>query len=383
MTNPLHLWFMPTPKPSHVIREVEQVEDDLALLDLMLDDMGKTSRLYQPTNYWKHYERGLLPELRSLGLHDFRRRQKSVLKSFGAVDVYPKDILNILQIRLLYNKFVLRIPGWKRMMEKLAKSSTNWIVSRPEWYQRMSMRNFNRVEAMGIQANACPLRDLNFSLAGNPEDVFLVNGKPYTDSMLYYYLRYAYVARFVDFSKINVVVELGAGSGKNIEILAKAHPHLTILNFDIAPQLYVTEQYLKKALGSRVVSYRDTRDLNFAQLEKSKVYCLGAWDIPSIAGVPVDLFWNSASFQEMEPDVVLNYLHFVNASSAVVYLMEKFDGKEVAKSEAHKGVLQPILLKHYQEGLSQFELVHRQDCMYPSGKKLWFGYQDSIWRKIK
>lgn len=383
MTNPLHLWFMPKPNFQSRSIVVEQVQDDEALLDMMLADMAAASPMYQPTNYWKHYERGLLPELRSKGLHDFRRRQKSILKSFGAVDIFPKDILNILQIRLLYNKYVLQIPGWKRMMEKLAKSSTNWIVSRPEWYQRVSMRNFNRVEAMGIQSSAFPLRDLPLSLAGNPEDVFWVNGNPYTDSMLYYYLRYAYVARFVDFSKINTVVELGAGSGKNIEILAKAHPHLTILNFDIAPQLYVTEQYLKQALGSRVVSYRETRDLNFSKLEKGKVYCLGAWDFPSLSSIQIDLFWNSASFQEMEPDVVLNYLKYVNASASHVYLMEKFDGKEVAKSEAHKGVLQPILLKHYQQGLTHFELMHRQDCMYPSGKKLWFGYQDSIWRKVK
>lgn len=381
MTNPLHLWFMPTPKPDLNLNRIEQVEDDLALLDLMLEDMGKASRLYQPTNYWKHYERGLLPELRTQGLHDFRRRPKSILKSFGAVDLFPRDILNVLQIRLLYNKFVLKVPGWKKLMEKFASSSTRWVVNRPNWYQRVSMRNFRRVEQIGQESRAFPLGQFQFSLAGNPEDVFWVEGKPFTDSMLYYYLRYAYVAKHVDFNSTQVVVELGAGSGKNIEILAKAHPHLTILNFDIAPQLYVTEQYLKKALGDRVVSYRNTRNLDVQKLESGKVYCLGAWDFPILANLKVDLFWNSASFQEMEPDVVLNYLQYVNVSASQVYLMEKFDGKEVAKSEAHKGVLKPILLEHYQQGLSDFKLIHRQDCMYPSGKKLWFGYQDSIWKK--
>ena len=69
-----------------------QVSDDPALLDLMLADTRRAPALYKPTNYWAILERSLLKELRKIGLHDFRRRQNSVLCRFGATDQVPRPV---------------------------------------------------------------------------------------------------------------------------------------------------------------------------------------------------------------------------------------------------------------------------------------------------
>ena len=68
---------------------VEQVKDDFELLEMMLADMRAAPVEYQPGNYWRNYERFLVPELRSKGLHDFRRRGHTVLSTFGATDYCP------------------------------------------------------------------------------------------------------------------------------------------------------------------------------------------------------------------------------------------------------------------------------------------------------
>ncbi len=50
-----------------------QAEDDFELLSLMMNDLAAADPLYQPTPYWKDYEKLFLPELKRLGLRDFRR----------------------------------------------------------------------------------------------------------------------------------------------------------------------------------------------------------------------------------------------------------------------------------------------------------------------
>ena len=65
-----------------------QVDDDLELLKRMCEDISHAPLCFQPTNYWKVYEKRFLPELFNKGLKDFRRRQDSILSSFGAVDLF-------------------------------------------------------------------------------------------------------------------------------------------------------------------------------------------------------------------------------------------------------------------------------------------------------
>ncbi|HET6460177.1 MAG TPA: hypothetical protein VFG29_05250 [Syntrophales bacterium] len=64
-----------------------QVDDNPELLRRMCEAISRAPLCFQPTNYWKSYEKSFLPELYNKGLKDFRRRQDSILSSFGAVDL--------------------------------------------------------------------------------------------------------------------------------------------------------------------------------------------------------------------------------------------------------------------------------------------------------
>ena len=76
---------------------------------------------------------------------------------------------------------------------------------------------------------------------------------------------------------------------------------------------------------------------------------------------------NVASFQEMEPDVVKNYLSFANQSSKSIYLRQNFNGKAEASLAGLPGVLKSTVLSDYVEALSNFKCIDRSQGLHPSG----------------
>ena len=92
--------------------------------------------------------------------------------------------------------------------------------------------------------------------------------------------------------------------------------------------------------------------------QEGKIYILGAWKLAEIQDLRCDLFWNSASFQEMEPHLVVNYLSYVDrATTRFVFLHERMKGMARARHRGAHGVLQPTTLEHYTQGLPNFQMV--------------------------
>jgi putative sugar O-methyltransferase len=357
-----------------------QVKDDLELLKLMNDDMKSSSSNYNPTNYWAYYEKVLMPELEQQGLRDFRRRRNSVLRSFGATDLIEKPLIDLRNSRLFYNKVMTSVPGYEPFLKGANNLASSLVRAVPDWKNSIQNKPYEFCKNLGIKLGAKPIESFTCSDIGNPEDRIEVDGRLYTNKMLYYYQRYAYAQKHINFDNVRVIAELGSGSGKSIEVLKKLFPEITYVLFDISPQLYVCEQWLKEVFPGEVVSYRDCRNMtSLENLEKGKIYIFGAWHFPLLKNYKLDLFWNCASFQEMEPDVVANYLSFVNDSAKDVFLLEKMNGKEIAEEAGTKGVLHPVIIDHYKKGLSNFKIKDIQIALHPDGNPMWNGYEESIW----
>lgn len=177
----------------------EQVADDLSLLNLMLADTMRAPDIYKPTNYWSVYEKRFLPELRKMGLHNFRSRKESLLSSFGATDLFPIFGIDLLKSRIFSNRITNKFLFFKDLISKL-NSVLNKMLTFTLPYdmniEDLKITAYNNTYLLGERFNAQPLDKLKISLAGNPEDVFSINGKVYTISMLDYYLQYAYCCRF-------------------------------------------------------------------------------------------------------------------------------------------------------------------------------------------
>lgn len=175
--------------------------DDPDLLDLMLADTKAAPDVYKPTKYWANYEKKLLPELKTLGLTDFRRRKNSILASFGATDLRPSSEISLRRTRLINNRIFRRLPFWPKLLSglelivnKLLYISGPFGVSAEDiahlsyWYARQ----------IGVEAGAKLIDELEASLVGSPEDVITVNDKSYTTSLLGYYVNYTYLCKFLD-----------------------------------------------------------------------------------------------------------------------------------------------------------------------------------------
>lgn len=348
-----------------------QVKNEIDLLQLMLKDMKLSSNKYNPTNYWSVYEKEFLPELLALGLHVFRQRRNSILNKFGATDLIPEIPIDFYKIKLFFNRFTKNSILIRKFLTSLNRLQCNIFL------KNNIHKKLNYVKKESKNTNKKDIDQLSISLNGNPEHFINYNGNVYTLDSLYRYLCYSYCSYFINFDKINLVVELGSGSGKQIEVLKKLHPNLTFIVFDIAPQLYICEQYLKSIFPDSVVSYRNTRNIDNLSFDKGNIYIFGAYQFELIKNIKVDLFWNCCSFQEMEPEVVLNYLNFVNLSAKHVYLAEIMEGKNLADKPGDRGVLKKTTLDHYKQGLSNFKLKDLQPHKMPTSDK----ESNSFWTK--
>jgi len=357
-----------------------QVKDDLALLETMSADMRSASRLYNPTNYWDHYEKIFLPELQTQGLKDFRRREKSVLRSFGATDLEEDFFPDLRRSRLLNNRFIGKSQLWQKFLLSATKRVSSMLTSLSPVKKNRDDRYIRFVQAYAKNHSAPDLSTLSISLIGNPKSDISGYQQRYTYSMLYYYMRFSYMCKWINFKDVNTIVELGSGSGKSVEIMKKTHPNITFLLFDISPQLYVCQQYLSEVFPGDLIGYRETRNIKLDQLRKGKIYIFGAWDFPLLEKFRGDVFMNCASFQEMEPDVVSNYLHYVNGNFSSIYIMAKMDGQKKAQDKNTVGVIDPVVLANYERGLTKYTCIDREKCFYPNGLPMWHGYEDSMWK---
>ena len=132
-------------------------------------------------------------------------------------------------------------------------------------------------------------------------------------------------------------MEIGGGFGILGEIFKYSGiKNFKYINVDLPPLSFLTENFLINSFGSKNVSgYLETRQLNkidINRLKKGSSLC--SWQIEKLKG-KIDLFVNFISFQEMEPEVVKNYLlKVINLKPKYIIrnLREKKKKNKVTKS---------------------------------------------------
>lgn len=106
-----------------------------------------------------------------------------------------------------------------------------------------------------------------------------------------------------------------------------------------------------------------------------KVSNLPSWKVENLQG-KIDLFVNFISFQEMEPEIVRNYLEQVSRLDADWILLRNMrEGKQV-RSDNAIGVRKPVRTENYLEILKGYSLVEKN--VIPYGFKTADGYHSEI-----
>ena len=165
------------------------------------------------------------------------------------------------------------------------------------------------------------------------------------------------------------VLEIGGGYGTFGEILLKANNESFYVDVDIPPVAAVATYYLNEIFGSEnVLSYDRSREISEISLEslKTKYKCvvLCPWQLPKVTGT-VDLFANFISFQEMEPDIVQNYISLVQPiTKHFVLLRNSKYGKKIAEKPGEMGVKKPVTTDSIIQMFNQFKVIGRNSVIF-------------------
>lgn len=342
-------------------------------LDKLNSAYRNAPEIFQAGRYWQAYEEQITDEVKKADLSELRSGKYPIFTTFGFNDLvyyyHPRMPFYVKTARQLVRK--LFIDNRASLPYSLRLSDIREMA-----YKHSSLQ--------GQLSGAQPISSVEVSDFGNPQDLFLIKGKKYTMKFLSFYVRYCFAQNYIKLRGDETIIELGSGSGFQVEILKKMYPNLTILCFDLPAQLYLCEKYLENVFGTEaIVSSEKNLDLtDLSKLEKGKIHLFGNWQFPLLKDFSFDIFWNAASFGEMEPNIVANYLSYVTGNCKWVYLMQARNGKESSKDS---GVVKPILFDDYNQMLGSDYTLIEEDDAYDAHRRVsqTGGYFQALWQKAR
>ncbi len=340
------------------------------IMEDLLREYRSSPKEFHVTSYWAFYEESILDTVHAIELNQLRSGKYPILATFGFNDVVYTYHTNQPLLKKLIFKFIQQylIKDRPILPYSLQTSDIQEIA-------------YHHCELIANITNSISVGTIEVSTYGNPQDIFEINGHKYTMQFLNYYIRYCFSQKHISYQGDEIIVELGSGSGYQVEILKKLYPNITVLCFDLPAQIYLCEKYLTQALKTVNTIGTETtlkwKDLS--GIKRGGVHFFGNWQIPLLQDFKFDVFWNAASFGEMEPDIVKNYLKYIKGNASWIYLLQARHGKETVGKTYVKD---PITLDDYKRLLSGYVLQEEQNA-WQAHRRLSQsdGYFEGVWRK--
>lgn len=249
-----------------------------------------------------------------------------------------------------------RLPRRKKtqLLRRLSRSDRAWL-------------DYRMFMATSVEGGL-PVNDLSESSVGGGER-FTFDGKSYSRSMFNYLRAFNLFKREADSAALRSILEIGGGYGTLGEILLKARDDGFYVNVDIPPVAAISTYYLQQVFGTEsVLTYSDSRKLDTIDLDdlktRYKAVVLCPWQLPKLTG-QVDLFANFMSFQEMEPDVVRNYIKVVQPLvSGYALIRNSALGKKLAKGVGDVGVIEQVKTGFIRDKFNAFDCIAADSFVY-------------------
>lgn len=334
---------------------------DKTLLDAMLADMETAPEVYRPTNFWREGTAELLRDLEKSGIENFRSHP-SCLKYFVPTYAFPgfHDTRDYSIVKKSLEAYNLAQTKYGMMVDELVSGTTD-------------AKHDYRVY-LASNVDKAPFVDkASESEVGNPVERFEFEGRHFSRSMLNYLLGLSFLKKTIDTTSIKTVLEIGGGFGTLGEILlGDQRNDVFYVDVDIPPTCFFSTYYLKQVFGDeKIGGYGETKGTESFVLDDLKKQYKGLvltpWQLPKLKG-EVDLFVNFISFQEMEPEIVQNYLSQINRLSTKYLLLRNLrEGKNVRTESNPVGVITPIKGGDYDRFLPNYKLIDVN--VFPFGLK--------------
>jgi putative sugar O-methyltransferase len=341
----------------------------------MLDDMKRAPPIYQPGNFWLYYIEKIARQIENSDLNQFRNQVMGpgTMASFGG----GRDLegmkygWHLYPFHQAFASFDTSpvVRGYNRLIDHLftvhpalGHLAFRGALAREYFQDTIEARQ----DAAWMVARAHDTRNLlekvEDSREGNPVG-FHRQGKFYTVRFLDEAMQLLFLQDFIDVEQLQTVLELGPGIGLKASLFLKLNKDLTYILVDIPPALYVAQQYLSAVTGG-VLPYHQVKEKlqTGVDLRDYRVVCLAPWMLDTLKELRCDLFINVASFQEMEPWLVENYLtHVKRFRPQWVYLSELREGHFTGREGEH-GLLKQTKYQDYLRFLSpEYHMVKEAD----------------------
>lgn len=337
------------PSPS----EASTMNRDYPELALACEDMLTQNEFYRPTPFWDEASSRIVDEIQKNGIECFRALPAPL--GFFVPTYGPPG-----------NSFTkAQCAGLRRWLADNCQQAMKpqWALDRFLSGKNSAEADYRVLQAADNLERLPHLHTFSECTAGHPIEHFEFEGRRFSRSSLNYLLGLALLKKHVPPEYVpRTVLEIGGGFGMLGEILnASSIEGFRYIDIDIPPINYIAQWYLQQVIGTKTVTtYAMTRDfseIHIAALTPLSVLC--SWQIEKLRG-SVDLFVNFISFQEMEPDIVKNYLsHVERLGARWVLLRNMREGKQKRRTGHLAGVENPILGDDYLNMLPGYELVDR------------------------
>ncbi|WP_347312326.1 putative sugar O-methyltransferase [Defluviimonas sp. SAOS-178_SWC] len=322
---------------------MDRIED---ILQPMLTDMERAPGLYRPTNFWNSGLAGIISDIEKLGIETFRTHPSA---RFFYVPVYSSNTYarwsNVL------DPVLSRLP---------ARKASRWRTRLT--HSDRARADYRLFRATSVEGAFDVDRASESDIGGGER--FAFDGKSYSRSMLNYLRALNLLKRAAPDFRPQSCLEIGGGYGTLGEILLKAEEGAIYVNVDIPPVAAVSTWYLSKVFGAdRVLAYPESRKLDRIDLDALKgryrAVVLCPWQLPRLSG-QFDLFANFMSFQEMEPDVVANYVAKVQPlTGRHALIRNSAHGKKTASKEGEVGVMEKVTTDFIVSRFDDFDVTAR------------------------
>jgi putative sugar O-methyltransferase len=284
-----------------------------------------TKKIFQPTSFWsnlvkKNYyliKKGNIKKFRNLniGFVGFAP-YFSEIKRFKI----KNKTLNKLKKVIIDSK--IKPKGQKKILFLINSALSG------------SDRAFNQYKILLTDKIKPFLYKFSESKVGDPTEQFNFDNNYFSASSLNYLNGLMFLKKFIKNFDKKIILEIGGGFGSVGEILNKTGiKKFKYINFDLPPLNIVSEYYLSKSCKQKIGNHFKFKNNKIIEIQKlPKLSCFPNFDIIKLKG-KIDIFINFISFQEMEYDVVKNYLQIVEKLKPKYILLRNLrEGKNTSKN---------------------------------------------------
>tara|TARA_B100001093_G_scaffold513696_1_gene586137 strand:- start:538 stop:1581 length:1044 start_codon:yes stop_codon:yes gene_type:complete len=344
---------------------------DLDTLNLKaFEIMHEKSDLYKSSQFWEEACKKINFEISNGKIDHFRKLETS-LNFFVPTYGTPGNSFSDENISNILNLFELN--------SKLYNSQKNFLSGHSQF-----MSDYRVLSAFDYSNSAFDLLNFSESNYGFPKEHFVQGGKFYSRSSLNYLLGMSFLIKNLPDFRPNVVLEIGGGFGTLGEIFNKTYSNdFKYIDIDLPPIFSIAYNYIKEAceLKDSEIHISNLSDKELISIKDlPKFSFLPTWEIEKLKG-KIDLFVNFISFQEMEPDIVENYLKIVSSlDSEVILLRNMREGKQKA-AKGSVGVLDPVIGDDFMNLLNNYKLIDTN--VHPYGYATVDGFHSELYLFVK